>query len=1457
MSQAGGAAGQPSSYHTNVNRAKTKKWVEAKSYSYDGDDWGEADEYDEYGGYNEPEPEPAPRPTGFRQRGQSANKTPQEIQGPRYDQSQSPAEIRQPYNIVGGPNPQQGSPMNPRQQQPLNMTRTGSFDSGDERRNFSSGTLHQASGGTSLGPNRPPQPQGHNVATQDFQPADMYGNQPPFAQQTSAGSTYKAPNYSNIEARDRYGNYPQSAGGSNRVPTYAEQQRQANAGSRAQSMTSNISSSDLHNRRDFTPSAMPLPLHTRGSPSPHGNPDSRSSSRHPPRKSSMNNESQPNISSINQPPSIPAAEDESFAGRHRSGSNTSNAPALIRPADIYRRMQEEKEKERISQEIPKSNADLVANKGTEGPSLGRPQDSESSQRSKPALDPVTERKSEYGMDSVNINDQTPPRETRPSTAKRFELPKRAPNTHAQTSESGVGPMLPEVNRMSGFGESFGQSFLGSGDDFVGSASSPTVDSTDPPMASKTQEPIPNPPEKNLKNQPSLGFTSAVHQAFDKAEDQIPPTPSSTYGSTVGRSTSGGTSTVSPIISRGPSTATENMSARLPGIDSRSTPSIAERTEGSNSRPLSSDSLGTPKQIVKKPPPSNTTSSPVTDTQPSSFIPGHRRDLSTPSPDNSPARTLAVESNRQLRQPQEVELSAATPTDQGFDAGSQFGRTSAAKAESPGHTHPFKTSDGDPSDSRPDTQHVPVSMPGRFDTKALPSPTRPRTNSSPSRRVRDLADRFENNSRPGSPHSNTTPRASVLSNQAPRKDEFAPPRPLVDRNESFRPHLPGGWESSASIAPTIGQRRLETYGNPADVPLTSTGTTCDSAADSKKPIDDLAGQRPSAVIQVKDASEEAFIAVAAAGTALAGAFAAAIGMEHHDPATGSNDDTPSSEQRDTSEIHQSASPIHNVSANTIMHPETVETSLPPSSEEEKSVAAPTIIPDYPPTLPRKADASSENAKNFPSPSPSEQDFSIHDSPSEERRQPPTLPLLTTAAQPHEYESDRLRKEIVKELTPMSASEPTTAETDASNYNDISRLSTTSSVRPGHESGVLPQEYESYWNDAHSDDENSQPSAELMHTEQATLTHAQHNETLHVSDIKQPMTSDPVVSGELSQDRPQMLPHRFSWEAPLQDLSLKLKGAQDEPIAPASDFSKSAFYPGGGSPPPTAVTSNANPVPATPLVTATSYPEPPRLPEKDFPAFMSNDILGLEKATRDNVKDMPSDPHSLEASPFIQGKGHEQPYQLSSPGGLDGTARASQNPGNVLNDAHDRPVLEHTQHQTVSSLDRPPSPPPTNVQPRIPPFRELLALKTPRERIEGYDSAREQFAITDTGLTQWLAATAKDHPEHADLLAGSGTAVTTFQGHKPSLSRSKLGSFLPGQATAADGTTLGTPNAGGSSQGYSPSGGSGSKISSQQVQAKGKDLLHTAGVFGGKANVAAKGLFSKGRSKFRAASGTEKV
>jgi hypothetical protein len=65
---------QSASYRANVNRTKTRKWVEAKTQNYDGDDWGADDD-------DEPAPVPAVpslRPSGSRQASYASGRLPSE-----------------------------------------------------------------------------------------------------------------------------------------------------------------------------------------------------------------------------------------------------------------------------------------------------------------------------------------------------------------------------------------------------------------------------------------------------------------------------------------------------------------------------------------------------------------------------------------------------------------------------------------------------------------------------------------------------------------------------------------------------------------------------------------------------------------------------------------------------------------------------------------------------------------------------------------------------------------------------------------------------------------------------------------------------------------------------------------------------------------------------------------------------------------------------------------------------------------------------------------------------------------------------------------------------------------------------------------------------------------------------------------------------------------------------------
>lgn len=1518
MSQQASAGGQPSTFNTNVNRAKTKKWVEAKSYSYDGDDWGDADDYDEYGGYDEPEPEPAPeaKPTGFRQRGQSASQMPQDPYSARQDPYQSPVDTRI-YGNLGGPpgrqqQPQYGSrsATNPQSQAPA-MRRMNSFDPEDERRAFSAGGPPQSKG-NGLGTQIPSQHiQDQNVAAHDFQSGQKHPNQRPEGQPSPARPSANMPSRPSTDQNARYGAQPQPQAGSYQS-MYADQPRQSNTGSRTQSMASTNSALDFHNRRDFSPSAMPPPLQTRGSPSPH----SRSSSGHPPRKSSLSLETAPSLPSGAQNPSANGtgeAEDNIPHASERAAIGAGKALPLIRPADIYRRMQEEKEKQRQSQESARPSMDALMSKSNDHPGLENPQDSETSQRTKVTLPPVTERRDEYDLEGVNVDERSKPEERRPTTSKKFELPKRKSNSGSPGVASSLQPVLPDVSRVSGFGESFFSPSSSSHE----SSQEPFMKFAEPTASAPAQvKPKEAMPEKDLRNQPSLGFTSAVHEAFDRAEDQVPPTPTSTADSTVGRSTSGGTSAVSPIISRGPSTSTENWNSRLPGIDDVTTPTKVDAPEGSGSRPTSSNSLGTPKQLARKPSPSQVVMPQSNDLPSPSFVPGHRRDLSTPSPDNSPARTPALEVNRQLRQPQEVELTAATPTDPSFSTNSSSDVSEAAEPES-NATHPNETASRGRSDIHVDTQPMAKNLPGRADQAGSPTPypqnyLRTRTDSGSSSRVRDLADKFESGSRPGSAHS-ATPRSSVFGNTALKKDDLIPPRPLADRMESFRPHLPGGWESSASIAPVTALRRPEpTTSRAQPEAIATTGGLREDVASSED-------QAPSSMTQIKDASEEAFTAVAAAGTALAGAFAAAVGMDQHNgpdasPAETSSDEHPSERK---SKDYGATTHRRNAPVNTVVNPEATKPYLPDSMDDEASTAAPT---PHPKDILGDRTKYSETPDYFPPPKNEEHpSWAGRSEGTAPATRPPMLPLLSTDTEGPQYESDRLRREIVRELSPMNVSEPTTAQTDYSNYHDASMSSTNQSLpRPGHESGGLPREYESYWNDANSDDDTSHFSGEPGQLENATTASRQQGATivgeplrprhvekdtsigepLHLGQQEQDVQSGPTGMSEGPQDSPRVLQHRFSWEQPLlspQPLpaeSHTTREAPDAPVsdlprpadpdtvprapdAPVSDFLRSAVYPEGQTFQPqdrpqhsqaSTLPNLVDPLDKDGLV----------LTDQDASIPKSQNDIGQHDEMAGFEKELPDYNHGLEVAPSSMEKDRVGHLEAGYDDGTNPLSQQSQMLQSEQRHDLESPLLEpplpepsvREPPQTLGGQNGglPPLPP-SDGQSKIPAFRDILALRSASDRIRAYNDTREQFANLNTGLAHWLAIKANDLPEHADLFTNPARRPA-FQGHKPSPSRSKLGGLLQsgGQSSqlypnspqsAPQGAVTGSGLGNASSHGYTASGGSNGKISSQQVQAKGKDLLHTAGVFGGKANVAAKGLFSKGKSKLRGSSGVEKV
>lgn len=370
------AASAASSYKTNMNRTKTRKWVEAKVQNYDGDDWGN-DEYDDYDDGNDQydEPEPPPSSTtrtagpGLRQPGQTGYQLPSSRTFPQ-------------------------------------STAASSLSSNPGSRVF--------------GPSAPRGPSGHPSLHVQTQSAASATASPPYAIESAFPAT--------VSSRPNEPSGPFTAG-----PTLAS-----------------------------TPS------------------------RFPPRKSSMGQHDRPDLSDT-----IPPKHDS------RPGSSSGNRPGVdqrsvspgqasapaakplpfVRPSDIYKRVEAEKEKERLSIDSERASMDGIHGRaeGVASPtqfrssmeqhrrtSLESHDGSEPTRVRKPSLAPVAERKSEYGMDGFLVTDPTnqPPAIREPATMNpELSRLQNEPNDAikadlAKSRRFSTSPQLPSLTRVSGFGDDF-------------------------------------------------------------------------------------------------------------------------------------------------------------------------------------------------------------------------------------------------------------------------------------------------------------------------------------------------------------------------------------------------------------------------------------------------------------------------------------------------------------------------------------------------------------------------------------------------------------------------------------------------------------------------------------------------------------------------------------------------------------------------------------------------------------------------------------------------------------------------------------------------------------------------------------------------------------------------------------------------------------------------------------------
>lgn len=357
--------GSNTSYKANVNRTKTRKWVEAKVQNYDGDDWGNDydDEYDD--GNDEPyEPEPMPskptKPTGLRQPGQTGHQLP------------SSRTFSQPSTNSPWSDP-------------------------DARAALGPSSLRNPSGPPSL-----------HLQTKA----------------TAAGVTPQQP-YT-IESA-----YPATTSSHTNVPSGSY-----SAG----------------------PASTPA--------------------RFPPRKSSMGQQDRPNIDNkqASKSDSGPGSSSGNQPWVEQRSASPGQGPAkttpFVRPADIYKRVGDEKEKERLSMESGRPSLDSIQGQNDSQfrspgeqrrrTSLESQDGSDPTRTRKSNLAPVAERKSEYGMDGLLAKAQADQASTSQESAMlnpRLSISQAEPNDEIKADlmksrRFSTSPQLPTLSRMSGFGDDF-------------------------------------------------------------------------------------------------------------------------------------------------------------------------------------------------------------------------------------------------------------------------------------------------------------------------------------------------------------------------------------------------------------------------------------------------------------------------------------------------------------------------------------------------------------------------------------------------------------------------------------------------------------------------------------------------------------------------------------------------------------------------------------------------------------------------------------------------------------------------------------------------------------------------------------------------------------------------------------------------------------------------------------------
>lgn len=1217
-------------YKVNVTRTKTKKWAEFKPQNYDGDDWGT--DYDD--GYEEPPPMPKPM-------------------GPR--QAVPPLPHLRQFQPSGAP------PLQTSTQQPARPTETGSpFASAPQTAGNAPGRINIESAATG---------------------SSSYSPGPGFPQQGGSSSGSGTP-------LRRLSPAPPSAGPQSvpsRFPPRKSSMGQSDAPDTAELMRQSRSNNNGNNSNNSRPGSSHKPWVE-------------------PRSASPANSAKSPVSPSSGKP-LP----------------------FIRPADIYRRIVEEKEKERRSMESSRPSMDSITSRGPglervdsapkaassptpegdlvedqrrssgAGSTLGPEQETEIRFGSRPSLPPVAERKSEYGLDGLLDSygfTSDPPRVEPASTSS---APAAQSDSQTQDQNAGIagsGPAPPSAPPLSSHAHTHTHMPTPT------SASAPA-----PSLANQFQQPI------GEQEQPQPAVTSQDDLRRISVSPKLPDLGRmSAFGDDLFSSASR-YSTVFP-------TDTPSAPSHLAVIQDSPPPSASEQV----------------------PPPADPMTSPRTssdDKVPSIGKDGDQQ----PSPTNiQPTDSSVLNSVQTPSKDLSEPGTSAHPADDSLTSNS--------------NTYQGETS--------------PTSDNSKF------------------------------------PSSSTAPSASAVSDQPPTST----PPPLESSSSTVdnqpqppRPSFPGAWVSET---PTT------TEDLPTPTPVASSLSVVDQSVSSSEPL------------PISEPGNGAREAVGQTTSNL--------------PAEGT---TNSNKPQPLASPHilphlRTSSPALSLSPRGSTDISQTETQGSKGRSSTES-AGPRELSSHAPNTASTARDITPTAPLNPS-RPSREDFTIEEPRMGRNGTVPSSDagstLDTTGSSPLK-ESDKLREEIIKSLSPLQGSSSLLGATgDSTGTNHTA-------AGPLRESSYLSGVYDDYWG-AGDDSLKSelQLDESLTQKEQAPEKWDRPQDQAKAETLPPaPLCPAPIpasATNAAEETLPSLqqqivtdasarpLRQRFSWEAEPEEV-VQPPVAAHEPKSPGSD------------PQPVVVGTAAQSAPPVPSVLAPTVdashltPAPPKtdlLPSAEQPQAggISHQVSGASTIPPRSTLEAPIDPPSPISVLSEQVGPDSKSRRLSladEKAGVHGTSQpVSPTP----------PLGEHPALAGGASAFPAPAPAPTKREPvnlNLFPFRQTMELPSAEERIERFAETRAEYALIDSGLDEWLIEMKNRYPEHAN-------ATWSFRpptGHQSSAHNAGQGPFSGDITEAAlPPNTMPMPphpihvHAHG------------------QVGTKSKELLMAAGKAG-------KGLFSKGKNKLR--------